>query len=416
MGLGYDRLVGSPCADCVRLWLRDRGMDVEQSTLSAINRHRSQVLELIEENDPHIFSEIPKLGDPIRLDCAVYPHPECSCNKSNYTPPKALSKQTNFAFSPIVQLKCVRYGTPSGNLWQAIAFGRSVHCTDLLKASGVGREKETARIRAVEEWMIKAARLREQAQKEEGGFVDLVTDQTQPALWENISTCLDSTGIGNTKEKALLNGLHNLARLKTLRQFSEKNRKPMLVVGTNSWLRGRVPFYLLQAYDLYALFYPNPLPSWVVGMVAFSRVRTDEPPKFVFASASNIQAALDEALFLLLERCYPGGSISSHSDKAADKKSRLNLWWTHWIYRCPKISLRDILHLEDHPNTLDIWRHHFSDSEDKLHYKKLNDLTLPDSIRHLIKVYQPSVSLRTGSNVNGIGVVAHFRQASILPT
>ena len=92
----------------------------------------------------------------------------------------------------------------------------------------------------------------------------------------------------------------------------------MLIVGANNWLRTRVPFFLLQQYDLHLLFYPNSMPSWVVGIAAFSRVKVDEKPIFAFGSASQIGNAMDLAVFKILELCRPddlriGAGVSSAS-------------------------------------------------------------------------------------------------------
>ena len=226
-------------------------------------------------------------------------------------------------------------------------------------------------------------------------------------------------GAGATHEDAVMNGLTGLAQARTLRKYVNTMKSPMLVVGSNNWVRGRVPFFLLQQYDLHLLFYPNSTPSWVVGVCALSRIKTDEPPIFVFGCDANVLGALDSALGKVLERCRPSdwkaaedGEVASVGDEEISKKeslknTRLGMWWTHWIYRCPKISLKDVLHLEAYPKGIEHWRNYFTDGQEKLSVVSLNNELLPERLRFLVKVSSPVVSTST-RNVNGIGTWKTF--------
>jgi hypothetical protein len=117
LGLEREPGKGSPCGGCVEKWLTDRKVWCERRDLSALLVRRELIAELLSENSPHIFYEIYDDGTEIRLESIVYPHPECVCDKLNYTPPKEITRKVNFAFSPIHHLKVVRFGTPDGNLW-----------------------------------------------------------------------------------------------------------------------------------------------------------------------------------------------------------------------------------------------------------------------------------------------------------
>lgn len=403
VGLALDPLQGSPCSGCVQLWLSERKIMLEEAGVTDLRYHKTILADLFSENSPHVIYEVPEGGIPIRLECAIFPHPLCLCRKSNYLGPQTLTKHTNFAFSPIVQLKCVRYGTPEGNLWQAWASGRAFHSASFVTAYGMGREKEAARLSAVEEWMKKCSQLPVE-EETIATLSDFVSEKGEDVSTSVLNGALSALGAGATKEDATLNALHQLAKLKTLRQFSLENRYPMLIVGANSWLRQKVPFFLLQAYDLYPLFYPNSMPSWVVGLVAFSRIRTDERPVFVFAADSEISKALDMAIFRVLEHCFPGGSrLMGKEGNRSVKFSKLNLWWTHWVYRCPKLCLKDVIHLESHPRSLELWRNMAAHDQEQLCLSSANNERFPTSLRYLVQIYQPSISKVSKQNVNGIG-------------
>ncbi len=227
----------------------------------------------------------------------------------------------------------------------------------------------------------------------------------------------ESTGTGATREEAVVDALQRSAMQHTLRQYASSMKNPMLVVGANNWLRGKVPFFLLQQYDLHLLFYPNSTPCWVVGVAALSRVRTDEKPKFFFGVHHNVADAMEIALSRCLETCRPTDTtlgdleqVVEPSDSSEKPKiMRLNMWWTHWIYRCPKISLKDMLHLEAYPATMDAWRDYYRDGQIPISIIGLNHELLPASLRYLVLLRMESRTQSASRNVAGIGTWATFR-------
>lgn len=424
VGFALDPEKGSPCAQCVELWLADRGVPsqpVEIGILPApIKSHLSQLLV---EKNPHAYIEIFTNGTVSRLNCFVFPHPQCPCNKRAYVAPQEPEKNSvHFAFSPLEQIKCARYGTPSGNLWAFSAAGKSPLSGIPISAYATHSDKERARFRAVEQWLKRSTEADLPFRVRNGESLsseDFLTSTIQIANRAKIAgLTAHGMGAGVSKNEALLDALLGQARIDTLRHFADSGKKPMLVIGNNSWLRNRAPFFLLQQYDLYLLFYPTLAPTWIVGVAAFSRLSTQEPPKFFFGAHHEIGGALEEALFQTLSHCRPTDWASRASGlKAktpkAKQASQLNLWWTNWLYRsCPKISMKDILHLEPYENSLERWQQYFRETKRQVSVFSVNSEVMPKEFRHLVKVQiQEAETQEIPQNVQGIGTWDTYRQA-----
>ena len=420
LGLAPDPQKGSPCAECVEFWLQDRKVAVEKMPLSKLTVRRELIPELLLENQSHIFYEIDLDGTYTRFEALVYPHPRCTCEKTNYVAPSEITKRTNFAFSPLTHIKVARFGTPDGNLWLASATGEAPLSGETFTSYGVDRDKEVSRSKAVDAWMKRCVVLdlpRRLARGEsvpaevlQTGNVELITrflpKQSQ----------FEGMGVGANKEEATLDALFSLAKVRTLKKYSSMMKNPMLVVGANNWMRTKVPFYLLQQYDLHLLFYPNSTQAWVVGLAAFSRQRLEEKPVFAFGAEADINKAIDQVFCKIVEMLRPSEPETEipriPNEHPKGHGSKLHMWWTHWIYRCPKISLKDVLHLEAYPRSLEHWRNYFRDGQDLVSVLSVNNHYLPSQIRTLVKLKLSSTDLiQSVPNINGIGTWNDFRDA-----
>ena len=214
LGLAPEPERSSPCAGCIQMWLIDREVAVERVELSELTVRRELIPELLSENSCHIFYEIDLDGTYTRLEALVYPHPNCSCEKTHYLPPQEITKRTNFAFSPLTQIKVARFGTPDGNLWLASATGEAPLSEKTFTCYGVDKDKEVARFKAVDEWMKRCVvmdlpeRLKRgetiPAEVLQTGNVELITrGLPQQSLFEGM-------GGGANKEEATLNALFGL--------------------------------------------------------------------------------------------------------------------------------------------------------------------------------------------------------------
>ncbi|MBI1860644.1 MAG: hypothetical protein HYR96_06980 [Deltaproteobacteria bacterium] len=407
VGMAPDPVVGAPCATCVQLWLADRRVWFEPGQLSDLNVKKEVLLDLMAKNQAHTFYEIHKDGTTNRLDCVVYPHAQCTCNKANYCPPTEITKKSNFAFSPLYQIKCARYGTPDGNLWLSSATGQSHITEKSLTVYGAARDREASRLNAVDEWLRKVSIDELRQRNQAGESIAQRSFQTDSSsIVPRGPIAVDAIGCGASGDEALLDGLSRLSLVRTLKKYSAKS--PMLIVGANTWIRGRVPFFMLQQYDLHLLFYPNSTPTWVVGILALSRLRTEEPPLFAFASYGTMGTAIDQAIGKILVHCRPtewNPSQTEPSKKKAQNASKLHLWWTNWVYRCPKISLRDVLHLEDYAKDVELWRNYFKDGQEPVSLIAINSPLLPSGIRSLVALQsQEAQETQRPRNINGIGI------------
>lgn len=420
VGLAMAPEKGAPCSNCVLLWLKQRKVQVEHASLSDLTIRRDLIADLLAENSAHVIYEISRDGTAIRMEALVFPHPRCSCEKLNYVPPTNTSKNTNYAFSPLYQIFCTRFGTPDGNLWMTRVTGDCPLSDQTLTVFAVERDKEISRQKAVDEWMKKAVRVDLPFRLRRGELI--ASESLQTGDFElvkrdqNQNDVLSSMGAGSSREEATLNALIELAKTTTLRRYSQSMKNPMLIVGANQYIRSKAPFFLLQQYDLHLLFYPNSTQAWVVGMVAVSRQRTDEKPVFVFSADTNIQEALDQLFFKVLEALRPEEQISGspilNRDKTDSISSQLNMWWVHWIYRCPKIAIKDILSLEPYSRNLSQWREYYRDGQEQVSILSVNTPYFPSQIRTLVKIQSPLRDrINNVRNINGIGTWSDFRDA-----
>ncbi len=414
VGLAIEPQEGAPCASCVESWLKDRNLKAEAVATETLPAQPAKALKLlIDENLPHTYYEVMDNGTQNRLDCLVFPHPKCLCNKAGYHPPTTIRRQTNLVLSPIFQLKCVRYGTPDGNLWYFTAMGQSPVSSKIVAAHAADPDKEVARFKTLNRWLKKVSLLDLDARLKGGEAFDaheIIKDEHNVvASSEDLQLDSDVAGIGNSMDEAILDGLHSFTKKRVIEEFSQKGKKPMLIVGSNHWLRQQVPFFLSQQYDLYLLFYPNASLSWVVGIMALSRLSLTEQPHFCFGSHREIKKAMDSAISQILQYCRPMDWKNRHQKEndpelKKHKMGQLVRWWNNWVYGCPKISLKDILQLEAHPNTVEAWKEHLTDQGSSVSIIPINSPSLPPQLKTLVKVNFAAEdrAYPEGHNVRGI--------------
>ncbi|MBY0372326.1 hypothetical protein K2X33_16720 [bacterium] len=422
VGLAMDPEKGSPCVRCVQGWLEKRGMGSQPGKIEELNIRRDVLAELLASNSAHVIYEVHHDGTVNRLKSTVFPLPGCPCSKGKFAPPQDSDPTNNLTFSPITSIKCVRYVTPQGHLWLTSASGQHALGKERISVYGAGSSKAASRRAAIDNWLKQAAvaDLRERQNNEaiavevlQTGNGDFLSLQSKKEAWTAL-------GAGSNYEEATLEALYTLTRQKTLQGYANTAKNPMLVVGANNWIRQRVPFFLLQEYDLHLLFYPNASPCWVVGLAAFSRTKADAKPLFTFSSDADINVALEGLIAKLLEWARPEGadgmeeaqgSKASPDSAYSEKGFKLNLWWTHWIYRCAKITLKDILHLESYPRSVDYWRDYLRDGQANVTLVPLNHADLPTDLRVVVRLVQLKELAAVERKVVGIGTLSPFQDA-----
>jgi hypothetical protein len=392
--------------------MEKRGLGSQIGKLDELRIRRDVLAELLAENSAHVLYEIDFEGAVTRLKSPVFPFPGCGCSKANYAAPTQLDPVGNYSFSPLTQIKCVRYVTPEGNMWLTSAVGQTPLQKEKLNSFGCGTSKAASRQLAIDGWLKQAALSDLRVRVEEKESIPLEILQTGNGDFLSLQKSgpvMESVGAGKDYEEATLEALYHLTRQKTLQSYATSGKNPMLVVGANNWIRQRVPYFLLQEYDLHLLFYPNASPCWVLGVAAFSRIKSDAQPIFVYGSGADIAPALESCLAKLLEWSRPGQEGEEPRPVEAghcEKNFRLNLWWTHWIYRSSKIALKDVLHLEAYPKTLEFWRDYVRDGQPSVAVIPLNHSDLPRDLRCLVKVVQAKET--SARKVIGIGTLSNF--------
>ena len=418
VGLGADPEKASPCVRCVQGWLEKRGMGSQPGKIEELNLRRDVLAELLASNSPHVVYEVHHDGTVNRLKSTIFPLPGCACSKAKFIAPVDQDPTSNYTFSPITHLKCVRYVTPQGHLWLTSAGGQTALDKEKVTVYGAATSKAESRRAAIDNWLKQAANidLRGREKREEPipvevlqtGNGDLLSMQSRADAWQAL-------GAGSNYEEATLEALYALTRQKTLQGYANTAKNPMLVVGANNWLRQRVPFFLLQEYDMHLLFYPNASPCWVVGLAAFSRVKSDAKPVFMFNSDADITVAMEGLISKLLEWARPEGTeaetIKTPETQYSEKGFKLNLWWTHWIYRCAKITLKDILHLEAYPRSVEYWRDYLRDGQPAVTLVPLNHADMPMELRVVVRLVQLKETAVEPRRVVGIGTLSRFQDA-----
>lgn len=386
LGFFPESNIASPCARCIEKWLTEQNEFLEKASPEEIVVRQDLVKELEIQKDPHTLYEVTPKGEAIKHENLVFPHPNCSCNKSNFIlPQEPKIESLSLNFSPIKKTLSARIASPTGNKWLTCFQNNSI------VAYGVSANKGEARKFALLEFIKKYFHMVQTPQKllSEFGTHFLSNESVFQSSGLNENSYLDVEGMGLTAKEAMMNSLHELAKQHTLKRFANLARNPMLVIGAENWVREQLPFYVLQNYDVHLLFYPNSMPSWVVGIVAINRKSTESAPVFVFSSGPGIFNVIEDALNKLLIHIRPEEGLEEWppaSIKSAPRNSKLNTWWNAWVYRCVKITLKDILHLEDYSNDTQVWKDYFKDGQQEVLLLQNSSQFIPENLFYIQRI------------------------------
>lgn len=117
-------------------------------------------------------------------------------------------------------------------------------------------------------------------------------------------------------------------------------KAPLIIVGSNSFLKARLPFYVVQNFDVHLFLCPTADRVWRIGAALFSRLDLDAAPLYVSVENASIETALSELLYACVSEA------TRVADDAPKVNPKLVLWHTHWVYRCHKIALKEVQALE----------------------------------------------------------------------
>ena len=128
---------------------------------------------------------------------------------------------------------------------------------------------------------------------------------------------------------------YNLGYAQLVTKNDNAFKNPMLIVGANTWMRTKIKHEILTIYDVHLFFCPTSKTHWQVACVMMHRVEGFKCISYNINSL-NIQIAFENLVLLI-------NNTQENKEAVNDK---LNVWLIHSIDRCPKISLKDVLHLE----------------------------------------------------------------------
>jgi hypothetical protein len=109
-------------------------------------------------------------------------------------------------------------------------------------------------------------------------------------------------------------------------------KSPMLIVGANTYIMQRVDPELYKTYDLFLFFFPHSGHFWRVGLLGMNKNNITDSAFLITSEGVNIVSVLANLMAMPYE--------------SIEIRQKGIIWLTHSIYRCPKISLKDILSLE----------------------------------------------------------------------
>jgi hypothetical protein len=169
-----------------------------------------------------------------------------------------------------------------------------------------------------------------------------------------------SHGVGRTRDESRKNTIEGMVPGKTghpdfipeIGKQAVQHKQGRLVVGANNYLRNKLPFFLLQQYDHHIIHHQDEQGTHHVGVIALHRQHADRAPIVTHASGETGEKALTGALHQQLIEARPVDHDEDHNPISGQKsddphQAKKNTWLTHWIYRQPKKSLKDLLTSEE---------------------------------------------------------------------
>jgi hypothetical protein len=128
------------------------------------------------------------------------------------------------------------------------------------------------------------------------------------------------------------------------RQISggDSHKNPMLIVGSNAYMHKHVGKFM-QDFNIHLMFSPTSENYYRLGLVAISKNNLLEVI-YLHVICKKVQNGF-YSLFESLSKVIDEEQVNLHPQP---KVETLNRWIGLYIQRCSKISLKDVLHLEEY--------------------------------------------------------------------
>jgi hypothetical protein len=127
----------------------------------------------------------------------------------------------------------------------------------------------------------------------------------------------------------------------------DSKKPPMLVVGGNKYLQDNINGTLQSEYHVYLFFYPTSKFVWTVGCFLASK-RDVRVYYSCWTESLNVADGFKKCFDFFKENYFTNNMFLQLEDEVTKNDVKLGTWITAWIYRLPKISMKDLLHLENY--------------------------------------------------------------------
>lgn len=138
---------------------------------------------------------------------------------------------------------------------------------------------------------------------------------------------------------------YNLGMMQVILKDEPGFKFPMMIVGANSHIHQHIKHSIAKYYDVHLFFSPNDTTEYYVSALVMSRTLDTEP--YIITS---YEKSSSHAILKLFENVnstfFVKGNVVNPLDALSPIDKRKGLWINNSMYRCAKISLKDVLHLE----------------------------------------------------------------------
>lgn len=113
-----------------------------------------------------------------------------------------------------------------------------------------------------------------------------------------------------------------------------------LIVGANSYISDRLPQAIMSKYDIFAVMSSLPKNEITISLVVLSKIETNHKSFYITSSGISYSEAINSCLYGVILDHY------KHEENLLQTRTtnpRLNRWLNRYLYRLPKLSLRDLL-------------------------------------------------------------------------
>ena len=130
---------------------------------------------------------------------------------------------------------------------------------------------------------------------------------------------------------------YGLGHGQLLYKNDESFKQPMLIVGANSYIQTKVNNIINNSLDIHLFFCPTSKRYWQLSVILIPKDSSQMSYEIASFTSQDIKVAM-ETLINTINNTRKFTTISL--------KPKQDIWLSHAIYRCAKISFKDVMNLE----------------------------------------------------------------------